>query len=577
MEENEPGEPLDKTKTGRSRRGVLGLVVFLAMGTLMMGRGDFSGRATGGGEMGCGGSDFKQMEEAYGATFSNDGTRAAGVMKRWEGACDDSQAFWIPGIADGCLGYASAGFTKNHRFRIWVTDGEINRLAGAHQSFENSDGHFTQELEGEVLEIEYVSSSIHHYLLVTAKTVNFTQEGDSNNHGDIILYYIPLNNNGQVAGDVEVLVRKPAGTTCQAWGLFKVYSSPDGRFFSVLENKGNCDGLTNQLQLFRADTRAIMSTQALEDPFSFDPFYTSNRLEGTDGAWVQIPAGTNSEITEATLSVDRNPLNHWNEDQNGKPCLANPVYRRAYVNYIDLLKSYSEAPDLVSVFLTRRSWDARAFWKLYLIDSEGSGVETIEPTVLQDDSALPVYQSGLRGNRKFIDLEHSMIRQQIVEYWHRDPFQFHFPAELHNSSITFAEDPTASFHWMHDGWASGINGEADHNAQVGDLFSAAYKLLTVLPGAQSMIGTLTCFDLITGLEGDHPQVDYRCHEGEWTGAAKELSWGRVDWTYDNEDRLYICEVRDSTRFSVENAAIAPANLESGCKGQAWKLMAAADF
>ena len=38
MAENEPGEPLDKTKVGRSRRGVLGLVVFLAMGTLMVGR-----------------------------------------------------------------------------------------------------------------------------------------------------------------------------------------------------------------------------------------------------------------------------------------------------------------------------------------------------------------------------------------------------------------------------------------------------------------------------------------------------------------------------------------------------------
>ena len=526
----------------------------------------------------CGESGFKEMEKASGASFSNDGTRAAGVMQRWEGSCNESQWYWIPGVGDGCRGYRSAGFTKNHRFRIWVTDGEINRLAGVHQYFEESDGHFTQELEGEVLEIEYVSTSIHHYLLVTAKTVNFTQEGDTNNHGDIILYYIPLNSNGRVTGDVEVLVRKPAGTTCESFGVFKVYSSPDGRFFSVLENKGNCDGFTNQLQLFRADTRAIVSTQALEAPFSFDPSHSSNgRIDETEGSWVQIPGGTNSEITEATLSVFRNPLNYWSEDKNGKPSLANPVYRRAYVNYIDLLKSYSEAPDLVSVFLTRRDSDATTFWKLYLINSEGSGVETIEPTVPQDDSVLTDSQMGLGGSGEFIDLEHSMVRQQTVSYSDHDSFQFHFYPELYNSSTKVAEDPTASFDWMSDGWASGINGEADHNAQVGDLFSAGYNFLTALPGAQSTIGKLICFDLITGLEGDYPQVDYRCHEDEWTGAAKELSWGRVDWTYDNGDRLYICEVRDSTRFAVENAAIAPANLESGCKGQPWKLMTVRDF
>ena len=109
----------------------------------------------------CGG--FKDMEAESGAAFSNDGTRAAGVMQRWEGSCNENSRWHlIPGVGDWCGEYDDAGFSKNHRFQIWVTGGEISPLAGAHQYFEESDGHFTQELEGEVVDIEYVSSAIHH-------------------------------------------------------------------------------------------------------------------------------------------------------------------------------------------------------------------------------------------------------------------------------------------------------------------------------------------------------------------------------------------------------------------------------
>lgn len=494
----------------------------------------------------CGGTSFKN-KESYGATaVSFTGDRLVGVMEKFQGACDTDDS-WHP--VQWCGDYDNVGFVKDHAFKLWTHSENLSTtlttVSEPTAGGNDVQGQFSDYLEGKVMGIQYVHNSNHHYVLVSARILNFVEVGAAVTSGEFVVYKISLSENGTVNSVVDVARQPVSGCTVEDQSIPTSQMSSDGSIISVASNSGNC--------------LAGESTVIFYDANTLNTLYTI-QADSWGGEWVIVEDGASDEQLLATSSAS---IYSWDFDEGGSPSLANPTYYNATVDFVEAREIAENAALQSRVYVFRNSMGPGVTTQVRFLSDAN-----IEERVLETERYFvqPNSQRAL-----IFDYENKQYRSRGFTFGTSVYVQDEIPLSGDfSSNYLFEDDPSRGLYANELRLDITQNNGSDFVHVEGMLVRYSYAYTEVL-SPRDFVMRLSFIETVDDVVDEYNFTTKQVFEGSEFSSRE---YGRIAWTFSEAGEMYSCLVETATETVARNTVISENNLSTGCNGNGWlKMMA----
>ena len=523
----------------------------------------------------CGLGEFKDKEYYRGSYISQSGDRVVGLKQKFKGACDTSDR-WHP--VEWCGGYDNTDFVKDHMFQVW-TSTEPSSLTWLSPEVELL-GEWSEDLEGEVHDADYVYTDGHHYLIVSAQISDFVETGMPIRSGQFVVYKINLTEQGSI-NSVEDIVRIPVQLGDDTCVPLRSRASTDGAYIAVIA-QGDCVGDVDAVTLYEADSLNVMHTYSL--PIASDSSWTDRWR----GHWLTVASGAADAEVARVMSE---PRFYWSGFGTGPSSMANPLFREAVVDFVAAREEVAQSQETTQLFLLQYGDGA-----LY---SYSEAEQTMRPQIRVTTDGVVSAQAfqagdvpfgldsyGGRGEALIFDFDKQAYRIRGTYY----ATYYHSPLSSGVEKPNFTESRELNlgdhgFMLFEDDLSRGLESQLSsdikfsYNESVGGPLRDGLVVSEFYTPTEELDSRHYVVALACAVQAERTGTDsYGWDEGgqcgsSWAGRAdafQDQAHGQFAWTFNDANELFTCLATTSSEAVARGFVVRSDDLIAGCNGTAWR-------
>lgn len=522
----------------------------------------------------CGGNSFEDKEDYVGSTISHSGDRMVGVKQKFKGACDTSDS-WHP--IDWCGNYDNAGFVKDHTFQLWTSSETAPRtFIASYSDAGRLDGQWSEELQGEVYHTDYIHTDTHHYVLASARILDFVEVNTPIRSGQFVVYKINLSDNGSINSIQDV---ENFSAQCDITYNSAIHgkASPNGDYISVV-SQGDCVPGPKTATILEANSLNVIHTTTLTS--SNDTF-----VHAWEGGWTAVVEGS----TDAELArVTSEPSVCWDQSVAGPNSMANPLFREAVVDFVRANETLEQAQAKSMVFILQYDGfvpgmkPGKTLRTQIRISPDGNISE--QELSLEEVPFGMQWNSGNYNQALLFDFATLSYRRRTTStVTTSTPFSGseELPylddsteLELGGTSFLFDDDNNKTLNHYSGAVDLSHNYTQGSPVSEGMMLNESYRMGEQL-GTRRILVELECTEKAENVQDEHSyDYDRQC-QSDWGGLHDEYqnrSHGQYSWTFTDTNELYICLAMTSNENSARNVIIDKGDLNSGCNGTSWRKL-----